>query len=193
MIAWKAALMGLTALVSTSATEPTKPPEPLSTYPQVKQVLCGFGASGTAFRIDADTYLSVAHVTKMFGCKINGEPIQVVESAGDFSILHTDDSREGGLPISCEGFKAGQFYFGTGYAYGWQLQRTVMLRAHFLDQIGGIAHGMRILYGPETVIPGMSGGPVMNAKGEVVGMVNAYNKIWGLSFSLSLSDTSLCD
>lgn len=38
----------------------------------------------------------------------------------------------------------------------------------------------------------MSGGPVFNSAGRVVGVVNGYNKGAPLSYSQALKDTALC-
>ena len=50
---------------------------------------------------------------------------------------------------------------------------------------------MRYLLGPQ-VIPGMSGGPILNSRGEVVGVVNRYTREMPLSYSRALKDTSVC-
>lgn len=169
-------LVGMAGTISAS----TPPPY----FPMVHQVICD-NAKGTAVRVK-DAYLSVHHVTSRPGCNIDGKPIEIEHSSGklDFSILKR---RGHGMKIDCGGFKLGQYVFAVGYAYGWPLQRTVMLRVinlPFSDHV--------VLVGKETVIPGMSGGPVMNAQGEIVGMVNAYHPSFGLSFSRALKDTSVC-
>ena len=157
-------------------------------YQQVHQVMCD-RSRGTAVRISEDTYLSVHHVSVNKGCRINGEMIRVVEESPelDFSILHT--SRTGrGMKISCEGIRPGSWVFAVGYANGWPIQRMTMHLATPHKSNSGFV----VLLGHDTVIPGMSGGPVLNAKGEIVGMVNAYNRVFGMSFSRDLKDTSVC-
>jgi hypothetical protein len=182
-------LAALAALVCNSAAAPdTIPDAPIPYYPQIHQVSCDLG-KGSAVRIGDDTYVTAAHVSKLSGCSIDGEPLQVVNQSGelDFTILHSN-AHGRGLKINCGGFVPGDFYYATGFAHGWPIQTTILLRATAFKGW----HGFTILYGPQTVIPGQSGGAVMNAAGELVGIVNAYNSALGLSFSRPLSETVLC-
>lgn len=157
-------------------------------YPQVQQVRCDEGR-GTAV-YTSKGWVSVAHVTSMTNCRINQWPVIVSEQNGelDFSRLVIVAPRLAEVRISCEGFKAGEYYWATGHAFGKPYQTNVRIRATGLK-------GWRTfdaLVGGYTVVPGMSGGMVMNSRGEMVGMVNAYNPVFGLSFSRSLKETSLC-
>jgi len=180
----KLALAGALAFVLSA---PVSPAVSIAHYPQVHRAICSDGR-GTVFRIDADTFLTAEHVSDG-GCTVNGEPVEVTEATEelDFAILATAQKGHG-LPISCEGFRPGQYYFAAGYAFGWPLQRTVMVRAHAQKHYTGLT----ILFGPELFVGGMSGGPVMDAKGRVVGIVNARNEEYHVSFSRELKDTSLC-
>jgi hypothetical protein len=171
------------ALSCVSATAPA----PTVTYAPVEQVFCA-GSLGTAFRIRGGKFLSVAHVTSGEGCTIDGALLNAVPEEGlDFSVIE-------GLPkgmsfkINCDGFVPGQWYHAIGHARGLPAQTVVTIYATTYRH----PDGMVIFFGPQTVIPGMSGGPVLNQAGEVVGMVNAYNPFFGLSFSRELKDTSLC-
>ena len=155
-------------------------------FPAVRQIVCA-GGKGTGFRIADGRWVSVAHVTNNLACSIHGMPLGAKDEPGDFSI--TDyEGKAGGFPVNCEGFKPGEYYFAIGYAGGfeWQTMTRHMATYKLSDD------GYRILLGSPTVIPGMSGGPILNAKGEVVGTVNMYSKIYPLSFSRELKDTSLC-
>lgn len=162
---------------------------PASGYPQVHQVICSAGMRGSAVRISDDTYVTAAHVATLNGCSIDGEPMQVVRAEGeiDFAVLHTE--RHGhGFPVNCEGFRPGQYYFAIGFAFGWPIQRTVLVRAEEARHITGMA----IMVGPELFIPGMSGGAVVDEHGALVGIVNARNEQFHVSFSRDLRDTSAC-
>ena len=167
---------------------------PLGSYPanhpMVEQVRCDQG-SGTAFQIDG-RYVSVNHVTAMSGCKIAGKPVMVTyaEQGGDFSIA--DRVGLGGLKVDCSGFRDGHWYFAIGYARGLPTQTMVVLRASKATTRTVDRDGYYILTGRPTVIPGMSGGPILNAAGEVVGTINAYNPMFGLSHSRELKGTPLC-
>jgi hypothetical protein len=182
--------MKLAALVCASfalvsATKPAQRLGPGDLYTQVNQVVCNEG-KGTAFDIADGRMVSVAHVTKLTNCQIDGKAIDAKSEAGlDFSVIKA--AQREGFPINCEGFKPGEWYFAIGHAKGWQWQTMMRLMATYQTE-----SGQTELLGPPQVIPGMSGGPVLNAKGEVVGTVNRYHNFFPLSYSQPLKGTSLC-
>lgn len=152
-------------------------------YPKIHQVICDEG-KGSAFEVEGDRLVSVAHVTGLTGCKVEGTPIEAVQDEGkDFSVIKR--AHGGGYKINCEGFHPGEYYFAVGYAYGWSWQTMILLRA-----TANSIEGQHELIG--SVIPGMSGTIVANAGGEAVGTVNRYNIFYPLSYSQPLSETSLC-
>jgi hypothetical protein len=163
-----------------------------TSHAYIHQMVCSEGR-GTAFQINSNTALSVNHVSKLTDCKINGIPVQIVEADpdDDFSVLRYQFSRPGGVRLSCEGFKHGQAYFAIGFARGAPRQRVLSVR--YWAPIGNLPFtSLFTIYSPTPFIPGMSGGPVFSERGDVVGTVNAYSPLFPLSFSLPLSETSLC-
>lgn len=162
-------------------------PSSIITQSPVLQVFCplGLGASfGSAFRVGA-VIVSVDHVTNPGTCEIDGEKVKVLYTKGDFSIL---EGRAGpSLKIDCEGFKAGRKYIARGYARGGPEVEVE------LTGTGKYGHGFAILRGLFTVIPGQSGGPIVDAEtGKAVGTVNVYDYPAGRSGSIELKDTPLC-
>jgi hypothetical protein len=186
MIVWKALLCGVIAVAQISAS-PAPPEVTQYQHPLVKQVLC-LAARGTAFRVDGNRMLSVDHVTDNVMCTIDGVRAKAVAEPGDFSVIHTAPYTGNSLKINCDGFVPGEYYFAVGYAGGKATQKTVRL----LATKGTAQEGMVILWGSPTVIPGMSGGPVLSADGEVVGTVNMFSMQAPLSLSRQLKDTSVC-
>lgn len=157
-------------------------------HPSVRQVLCTEGR-GSAFQTDHG-WVSVAHVTAMKGCFIDGQPIEVTEQDGehDFSRLNVFSIRNVPMRIDCSGYKPGEYYWSAGYAFGRPFQTRIRIMATGFS----LPDGKRILVGEYSVIPGMSGGPIYNDAGEVVGLVNAFLPGSGISLSRELKDTSLC-
>lgn len=173
------------AFACVSAATPPETPPPYH-YPMVKQVLCKY-AKGTAFRL-GDTVVTAAHVSNNYGCTIGGEAFTANSEPGlDFATLEGLPIGRG-MKINCDGFKAGEWYHAVGYASGNPWQMTVTVLATW-ERAG---NGVRIMLGYPTFIPGMSGGPVMNGAGEVVGIVNSYWRGQPYSGSRELKDTSLC-
>jgi hypothetical protein len=160
-------------------------------YEPVKKVSCLEG-TGTAFRIADGRFLSVNHVTRFTGCKIEGTAITVLhaDAANDFSIL-APIGKGAGFKVNCSGYAIGQPAYGVGHARGLPVQRLVTVRATGVRTSlnGGLP--MAILWG-DRFIPGMSGGPSLNHEGEVIGMVNGYATEEPISLSRALSDTAVC-
>jgi hypothetical protein len=172
------------------ADEPTQPDVVFQNYPLVKRIDCAQGR-GSGFRIGQRHMLSVAHVTALSECGIGGFPISVTEQDGehDFARLNSGESAPNGIAIDCRGFQPGHWYWAVGFAKGADFQTAVAIYATVFRG----PDGKRILIGQHTVIPGMSGGPVLDpATGAAVGTVNAYVPGDGLSLSRELKDTSVC-
>ena len=197
----KAALAALLALTHSPAIPQTAPQwqfalaEPAATEtgidpsvnPEIVRVDCDTGM-GTAFRIGPRVLLSVAHVTSLGGCTIDGKPIKVVGTAGDFSVLYSPDVADKWLTIDCEGFKRGRRYVAIGYARGLPFQTSVDV-----VDTGQVLGGFERLWGVFTVIPGQSGGAMIDSEtGKVVGTINVYDARMGNSGSVELKGTPVC-
>jgi hypothetical protein len=151
----------------------------------VHQVFCAEGR-GTAFEAGG-RMISVNHVTSLSNCHIGSDPVvPTPEGDLDFSTIALPAQ---GFRVNCEGFKNGEYYWAVGYADGNPIQRVTTLVGTGERDPG---NGEALLLGDPTVIPGMSGGPIFNSAGEVVGTVNMYSQIFPISLSRELKDTSLC-
>lgn len=188
-VMWKAAFALPAALSLVSANPPLDAPTVGPNNPLVARVNCPFN-SGTAFRIGRYTWLSVTHVTRNGGCTIGGEQFKLEwnDPDRDFTILHLEKRPGKGLAIDCEGFKRGRIYIAIGHARGNAVQTSIPLVA-----TGDTREGFAVLHGIFTVIPGQSGGPIIDKlTGKVVGTVNVYQPQQGWSGSVPLSETAAC-
>ena len=174
-------------LVASQASEPV-----FTNIPQVKMVMCTEG-SGTAWRNGIGSYVTAGHVAIMDGCEIDGEPIEVTYLSEEYDIATLRTHVWGvPLPIDCGGEPDGEATAGVGYAEGLPFQRVIFAIAS--DKLTAFEQWkhFRTLYGEEQYIPGMSGGPVLNQEGKVIGLVNGYNTIAPVSYSQELKGTPLC-
>lgn len=169
------------------------PPPTFVTNPYIERVDCLEGR-GTAFKLDTGLWVSVNHVTKLTACSVDGLPIKVTYSdpVGDFSTFDLPgDNRAGGLHADCSGYRDGQWYHATGHARGLPVLQSLPVMFSKLVQWAGANRGWSVLV-YNAVIPGQSGGPMLNSYGNAVGTVNAFNPFYPVSFSRALRDTIIC-
>ncbi len=160
--------------------------------PRISCVGLKGGMIGTGIVIDSDRVLTARHVVEEGYCNADGIPfdrISGLEGAIDF--VDVKLSMDVPMPfralVSCEGFKEGDLYLATGYALGGARAVTQMV-------IGSKSKdGGRRTYLRGSFTPGMSGGPVSDMRGRIVGIVNAYSeKGVTLAYSIALKDTHVC-
>ncbi len=155
--------------------------------------------AGTGFLINDHTVVTAQHVVEgMHSCTINGVAIKMNEGdkALDYTTLSIETRGLESLPIRCEGFKRGENYYAIGYARGARFTMNRLIASgRFEDatdeQGQDIGIHLRELRG--TAIPGMSGGPILDKDGYVVGITVAISTI-GVDrvFSRELKETHLC-
>ena len=158
-------------------------------YPLVHQVRCT-KVRGTAFRIGRTDFATAAHVAANYGCTVEDAPFTIISIEGrlDAARINVPIPKLGAIEISCEGFRPGEWYYSIGYANGEPRQLLVPVYAIANRHVSG----MQLFIGKNTFIPGMSGGPVLDSLGRAVGIVNAYNAHYRISFSRAFKDTDLC-
>lgn len=168
----------------------------------IKMVICTDDKfnmwDGTAWLVAKDTYATAYHVTEKMFCTIDGVVIKrkLDEPDIDFTLISAPSYAAKPLQFSCEGFAEDKVYWGIGFPsdqmvvsrligtgqYASASSPSVMDKPSFL--------GMQYLTG--YIFHGMSGGPIIDNAGVVVGINSATADPYVYGLSRELSDTSLC-
>lgn len=148
-------------------------------------------AMGSGVVIASDRVLTAAHVIRDEAgprqCTVEGMAATVSRIDGDFAELKLDASTPFRGILSCDGFKEGGDYFAAGYALN-------LPRITIQALIGSRTKAGRLTITRGSVTPGMSGGPIFDTHGRVVGIVNAYSeKGLARAYGTALKDTFICE
>lgn len=123
--------------------------------------------TGSAFKVTGNGYITAHHVVDGGVCFVAGQRITItwLDEKHDYATF-TGPSSPDTLETSCNGFGAGQTYLARGYPGGGDYN----IRAPWIATLMTL-NGFRIFVSSDS-IPGMSGGPVMDAQGRAVGIVS---------------------
>lgn len=150
---------------------------------------------GTGTIIARNRVLTAAHVVRdMDICAFQGEVLRVVyqDDRLDTAVAVADLGVTPFTPVSCDGLQANTEYLGVGHAGGtrFALQRLSFAGAYGDVRLrdGSTAHHQALMGG--TAHPGMSGGPILNGAGEIVGIINIGGP--ASTGARDLTETPLC-
>jgi hypothetical protein len=156
--------------------------------------------SGTMFHYNANRYITANHVATGGMCTdaLTGTALKTIylDRGNDFAIFESPHKLDNVFyKLSCSPFKSDVTYHAVGWAGGETLTDTELVATKrytgpFFIIEGHADFHLRELVG--YIIPGQSGGPVMDDNWVVHGINNASWDEKNLSWSRELKDTILC-
>lgn len=207
-------MISLLAALTLSAAQPTpvaisEPSPYFLDNATLVQVVCPVGDEGhaylgTAFYIGDGKFVTARHVVRneeakgkpLFGtCTVNGMPITVLDVGKgfvDYAMFTVPVYPPYRAILSCNGFSQSRIYYASGFAYGnpWVVTQRLVASGSKSPE-PGVGYNEDLLRGSSTA--GMSGGPVVDDTGVVVGMVSAgADQGETMEMFLSLADTPVC-
>jgi S1-C subfamily serine protease len=170
----------------------------------IRLIRCGEGL-GTAVYIDKRGILiTAAHVldTEEGTCTDvqtrQTYKVYYKDIEKDYAFLHGDTKRDDRfLEPSCEPMKAGRKYLSVGFGGGYdlridQIKFTGKHTSDFEFAEGPIHYKFPFAKSEGVLVPGMSGGAVIDIETKTLVGINNISTAWSQSFSREIKDTVLC-
>ena len=133
--------------------------------------------SGSGFFLNDKGYIaSNFHVTD--GCidvKLGDESLEIVRNdiVNDIAILKSNREVSGIINIAVDGAMKGEDIFVLGYPHGKHLSSESKVTKGVVSALQGLGNNYSQMQIDAAIQPGNSGGPVVNEKGELIGVTVA--------------------
>ncbi|MBR8831312.1 MAG: hypothetical protein N5P05_001498 [Chroococcopsis gigantea SAG 12.99] len=159
--------------------------------PSIVKIISGIG-EGTGFIIDPQNHiLTCAHV-------LDGDEVEIMTTCGErdrgFVVGKNEDSDL--ALISVDSLKGPPLTFAdpatisegqTVFALGHPLGFDFTVSRGIISNIGRMRNGINLIQTDVSLNPGSSGGPIINERGEVIGVANLIvTGGQGLGFAIAL-------
>jgi len=176
-------------LASEGAALPNKPPplpqpavvQPYPSAPESDQIASRPKSSGTGFAISGDgVFVTNFHVISecskvrlQANGRLHDSTIIAIDEPNDLALVKTKTTSLPSLSLSNGSIQIGENIIVLGYPLTNVLGTNLKATSGIVSALSGIKGERRNMQISAAVQPGNSGGPVLNDKGEVVGVVVA--------------------
>ena len=162
---------GSLPVASPGATAPT--PAPSEPLPKVTGTLKG---SGSGFYIAPTVLVTAAHVVEGCGAvaMVDGTPLEVKASESTLDLAMLAGAPDAGVWLKLSALevpKLGETVTALGYPYYTSLDQGLTVTSGNVSALRGIDGSSNRVMITAPVQPGNSGGPLLNKKGAVIGVV----------------------
>jgi S1-C subfamily serine protease len=155
---------------------------------------CAYDATGSAVVIDDSTLLTNRHVVEgareMHVISPAGVKVPVtswdVSSVDDLAVLHVGSSGGASLALASDGATGGDLVAALGYPLGGPL---TVGRGRVVD-FDDLDTGHQMIRASMDILPGNSGGPLIDTSGHLVGLIRAIDLVNGWALAVPLERVS---
>ena len=161
------------------------PKKQITKAPEIDGSLLTIG-SGSGFYINNKGYAltnnHVVDICKQMVAVVDGREILLrvlnTDKINDVAVLKTDYKSRSHIKINEDGAKLGENVIAVGYPLAGRLSDSVKITRGIVSSLSGLDNNIGQIQIDAALQPGNSGGPVLNEKGELIGIASAgLNKL----------------